>query len=182
MALTNKEKELLAVVKYFNSELANKHIARLVTKLNKDFGWQVTCELTGFEKVDVEGFALSIPPRKTRKDKLGPTKATKKIQEDLRAELVQLDGEAFFNGEVKPTSKNPITLDSDSPLHERIAYSMAGKIGIEFNSGDSFYSTKQAMETFDGSQDRVRAALRLLKDNGLIDYRNGNPRQGYVVV
>lgn len=45
MALTPAEKELLAVVKYYNDN--KKDIARLVTKLNRGFDIEATSTVTG---------------------------------------------------------------------------------------------------------------------------------------
>ena len=182
MALTDKEKELLAVVRYYNEN--KKLVAKLVTKLMKDFNLadvKVLTNLNGDEIMKLQEMTFRKP---------GPSKATKKVQASIReasAELdpemgdtlVEIEGETYV---MDHKLSDVITLDADSPLHERIAYEMSMQIGAKFKSGDAFYSTKTAMEEFGASQERVRAALKLLKEKNLIEYRDGIAKKGYVVV
>lgn len=177
MALSAAEKELLAVVKYYNEQKAKGKVARLILKLNKDFGYSATKDLTSFNKEEIEAFVKAEFERKAintlKKYTTKPSAFTEARMEAVKPEVVQETASEV----VEPL----IVLDEESPTHKRLAFDMARKVGTKFHKGDAFYTTKTAMEEFGLGQETVRAALKLLKEKGLIDYRDGNFRNGYVV-
>lgn len=174
MALNESDRELLAVIKYFNEQRAKKRVSRLVAKLDKDFGRNATVDLTGFTVKDIREMVEATPTRK----KPETVKVNgKKVVGSFVADTVKM-----FDEVLEPEKpKNPITIDSDSSLHERIAYEMSMQIGAKFKPGNAFYTTKQAMEVFECGKETAQGALVMLREKGLIEYANGNWRKGYVV-
>ena len=160
VALNQNEKELLAVVRYFNSE--RKSVAKLVAKLLKDFDVADVQALTGFDVDEVWAWK-SLAPKRTANtiNKLGPTKLTKKLIE-------------------KPKDVT-LELTAESSLSERVAYEMSMTIGAKFQQGDKFFSQKEAMAEFECSAGTVTEAFTLLVEKNLIEYADGNWRKGYVV-
>jgi hypothetical protein len=168
MALNENEKELLAVVKYYNDQ--RKPIAKLVKKLVDGFGVEATGNLTGYTDAQIYAAVKSIPARKPRQKK-----------QPVEPIAIEEAEKLIVNTKLKPKTVPVIQLHADSPTHERVAYEMSMQIGDKFKSGDAFYTTKTAMETFEIGQETARGAMRLLHEKGLIEYANGNFRNGYVV-
>src|ERR1041384_4007714 len=65
MALNKNERDLLAIVKHFNSQ--RKPIAKLVTKLYDGFDLAATSDLTGFTHDEIIALMESAKPRKYTK-------------------------------------------------------------------------------------------------------------------
>ena len=163
MALTAAEKELLAVVKYYNGQRDKKTIAKLVVKLDQEFGRDVAMTLTGFETKEIDGFYSVITPRKPRK-KVEKAPAVTKVDEwDVDRRLA-------------------IHLNAESDLAQRVAHDMAAHIDTKMNPGDAWLSRKEAMEKFEcKSATLTKANGILLSHNWIEEAEPGNFRKGYVV-
>lgn len=161
--LSKSEKELLAVVKYYNSQ--KRAIGRLLMKLDKEYSLAEVLSMTGYSVWDVEDFSRSL------KRELKPSKRTQKVMEQGRKDL-----EEFENYRIA------IQVDSKSTVAVRVAYDMAQAIAQEFKPGDAIWGQKEAMEKFQCVSRTVSQAFKILREKGWIEYANPkNHRFGNIV-
>lgn len=174
MALTENERELLAVVKYYNAH--KPQVARLVNKLTRGFDMESVASLTGFTPDEIGDFIDAYFEKKNAVKKPGPIK---KQTEENEGDKFDLSEEQVEESTHKP---KPIVLTSDSSLAERVAYEMSMQIGAKFKSGDKFYGQKAAMAEFQCTAATVTEAFKFLLERNLIEQAEpGNFRKGYVV-
>lgn len=153
MALTQKDRELLAVIKYFNEEVKNKHVGRLVIKLNKEFGRDVAKQLTGFSDYEIDAFVMAVPKAK-------PSKQVQKLLDNSKAEIAALDAEA------EP-------LFDTTTIAGRLANDLHDYIRANLNSGDAFLTQREVMQKFSVERASAVRAIRYLVQKDILERTAG---------
>lgn len=171
--LTPSEKELLPVIRYANSK--RKEVARLVTKLTRNFDMETVCDMTGFSVKEIDQLITvnSVPG----------TKPKRKNTTERQIEQSKKDRFDLFEPEPTGNSRRlAIHLSAESDLPQRLAHDMAAHITREMKPGDTWFSRKEVMAKFDcGSASLTVANGILLKHNWIELAEPGNFRKGYVV-
>jgi hypothetical protein len=175
MALTSAEKELLAVVRYYNEQRAKNKIAKLLDKLNRDFDFETIESMTGFRKAEIGSMLHSVRnerPARNRINELGPSKATKKA-------MTRIEGQLEPTGKVGPRF-------NVEHLSGRIAQEyfeeISSKTNKRFVSRDNFVTQKQMMAEKEITAKTASEVFSLLREDDLIEFAEpGNFRKGYVV-
>jgi ribosomal protein S25 len=165
--LTPSEKELLAVIRYYNSQ--RKQIARLVKKLNENFYLPVVKDMTGFNGDEIYRYIQMVPVA-NRINNLGPSKATKKALSKFESEPVDL-----FDEKPKPRKRTPRKKSeprfNTTVLEGRVAQEIFTMIRDgELSSGDKFWSRKELMQQFEIGNSTAGQVLKLLSADGLIEF------------
>lgn len=197
--LNENEKELIAVVRYYNEQRNKGRVGRLVRKIAKNIDVEGAASMTGFSVREVEAFCgggenllkpLTGFEMETVTKYMGkkPSTPTKKAA----AGIVKAESNAINNpGPSKATKKVmakvesqrlAIHLNAESDLPQRLAYDMAAHIEKEMKPGDAWLSRKEVMEKFEcGSASLTIANGILLKHNWIELVEPGNFRKGYRV-
>jgi hypothetical protein len=152
--LNENEKELLPVIRYYNTKRADKSVARLVRKLTQNLDMESAASLTGFSVREVDELISSLPKRKSKPpiEKVEP---------------------------IEPTFNEATTADR---VAGDLARSWADGWKAEFKSGDKFLSSKHLMERYQISKADATLVFDLLQREGFIEQAEpGNFRKGYVV-
>lgn len=162
MALTQEDRELLAVVKYYNKQRRRNKIIKLITKLFKSMngGNQVSeiARMTGFNETEV-------------REMLG-----KKVAIDSDRPPAQI--EYYTTGNLE----NFTPRFSSEVLYGRIAQKIYDQWDERFKSGERFMTQKEIMEEMGCSNRTAQNVLKALERNRLIKLLHpANPRAGYVV-
>lgn len=193
--LTQNERELLAVVKFFNANV--KKIDRMVVKLVNNLGVESAALLTGYTentvKAIVADFKLENAKRKiTLKNSEGEklpsdlstvkpkrkfrTKTERLLAEEPITEMV--DEELAKQGETRLA----IHINAESDVATRIAYDVAKAIESELQPGDRLWKNKELNERFGSNTNNAPTVRRILIDHNWIQpVDESNPRMGYVV-
>lgn len=168
MALNQNDKDLLAVCRYFNKEVENKHVARLVAKLLKDFNLDNVRALTGFSENEIKVLVASVAP-KTKKHKTLP-----EVSAERRKASEVIDSE--------PETRLAIHLNAESDLVQRVAYDVSKAIESELQPGDMYWNVREIMERFSCGSATVTKANRILVSyNWIQNADESNKRKGYIV-
>jgi hypothetical protein len=178
MALTQNEKDLLAVVRYYNGEKVK--VIRLVVKLATQFDFESAAAMTGFTLAEVDQIVTNYDRKRAKTVK----SMGKRIGSQRVAEKVMNEKQPDLFKEPEPQIKIglPIELNADSPLSERVAYDMAQAISQELKGGDYFWTQKEAAQKFQVNVNTVSAATKILFEKKWIEREEpNNSRSRYVV-
>lgn len=167
MALNETDRELLAVVKYYNDN--KKGVIRLVNKLANSFDLTSISHVTGFSVDEIGDILDASPKPKARK-----SRAKKPIQPDPVIATVE---------ESKSTKpRRGIILHAGSDLAERLAHDLSMHIANNMQPGDKWLSQKTIMQKFECTAASAAGANgALLEYNWIEQVEPGNFRKGYVV-
>lgn len=179
MAMLNQnEKELLKVVRYFNTQ--RTQTAKLVKKLMESFDVEDVAIMTGFDEGEVYAWQAMAPERKkkTLTEKVEDLKKRPAYQEMKKA----AEEVAVTESKTERVLPALISINGESSIAERLAHEMSVIITDELKSGDKFYSRKEAMTKFECGGSTVTEAFGILFSKGWIEFAEpGNFRKGYVV-
>jgi phosphoribosyl-AMP cyclohydrolase len=162
--LKPEEKELLAVIRYYNEQRKKKNVDRLIGKFfSRPYGGLEIPEiaaLTGFSEDEVtEMVNWSLAPKRKKK-----------------ADVV---------AEPEPTRNSErlaIHLNAESDAVQRIAYDVAKAIERELEPGDMLWGSKELNQNFGATSGNVAEVRRILVSHNWIQpVDESNKRKGYVV-
>jgi hypothetical protein len=159
--LTPKDKELLAVVKYYNDNVSK--IDRLVVKLVDGLGVESAAILTGYTESTV---AVICDDYAAEKAKRQPKKVAKAVE----------------GAEV--TERLAIHLNAESGSIQRIAYDISKAIERELQSGEMLWPNREMAERFGRPAGNSWAKVHeiLISHNWTKPVNESNRRYGYIVI
>lgn len=161
--LTPKDKELLAVVKYYNDNVSK--IDRLVVKLVNGLGVESAAILTGYTESTVAVICDDYAAEKAKRQPKKPAKS--KVEKGAEV-----------------TERLAIHLNTESDSIQRIAYDVSKAIERELQSGDTLWSNKEMAERFGrpASNRWMKVHDVLVSHNWTKPIEENNRRLGYVVI
>lgn len=170
--ISKRESDLLAVVRYFNSEKRN--IAKLVAKLYEMHDLSTVKEMTGFtgdEIFELGDLAFNLVPKK--RPLIG------KIEGQLEtSKREKLKGEPDISG----WDRRAIHVSAESDMPTRIASDASKFIEHDLRPGDKWLSQKEFLAKYDCSLGTVAIVNKILVDHNWIEQvEPGNFRRGYKV-
>lgn len=162
--LNPKDKELLAVVKYYNDNISK--IDRLVVKLVDGLGVESAAILTGYTEATV---AVICDDYAAEKAKRQPKKTAKPKTEKVEPVEVK---------------RLAIHLNAESGSIQRIAYDVSKAIERELQSGDMLWPNKEMAERFGRPSGNSWSKVHeiLVSHNWTKPVNESNRRHGYIVI
>lgn len=163
MNLNAEQKELLAVVKYYNEQVRKGNVRKLVHRLFtvSGGGYEVEqiADMTGISEWHVRDMInTSLTPKPRRSKEFKP----KEI--------------------LNPTYRMAIHVDSESDPIQRVAYDAAKFIDSDLKPGDMFLSTKEMCDKFQITNRTCSLVKRILVSHNWIQpVSEANKRLGYLV-
>lgn len=165
--LTQNEKELLAVVKYYNGN--EKKIDRLIYKLVEGLSIEQAAILSGYNEETVKAIHREVKESKPKR-KFRTT--TERMLEQAKTEIpAMVDEELVKQGETRLA----IHVNSTSERPVRIAHDISKRLEKgELKSGDQFWTTRDIIERFSVSRGTATEAIRILRKHNWIEYIDPN--------
>jgi hypothetical protein len=191
MALTPAEKELLAVVQYYNEQRRTNKVRNLCGKLYSTTGGGLEisdiARLTGFSEEQAREFVNAFLGRGMTKKKLDT--AEKKVAQKKRkvgakriAEKLTNENPVDLFDEPTGNRRLAIHLNANSDLPQRIAHDIAAAVNRELKPGDKFWGGKELRTRFECSEKSRSEAVKILVNHNWIELAEpGNFRKGYIV-
>lgn len=171
--LTQSEKELLAVVRYYANN--KKAIAKLLVKLGNNFGDEVTSSMTGLTDTEINSLVFSYASKRNATKAIGnakkaPAKPNKAAKETAATEAVE------------GSERLAIHLNSESDLVTRIADDVTKAIESELKPGDPFWRSRVLIDRFGARSNTAPLVNKILVEHNWIQpVDESNKRKGYMV-
>lgn len=171
MALTPKERELLAVVKYYNSQRLN--VRKLVAKLFREVGINATQSQTGFTVTEVFELLKHIPATERKK-------IEKRIQSETEKKVAERRVTKKRTEPKKTTEQK-----TGNTIADRVADEIRELIDNRadgFCEGEVLMGQRELIQRFQTSATTISKVVNILREeNSIKRIDPSNPRSQYVI-